>query len=303
MYSFANLVTARQIRRRDLEESSGKEDIVTSALILRLFYGLAGILFLWIGFVAGSLSVVAQNATPRQNVTMMCNPFPPSKIADRPMMPGYDVEILRAAFAVSHIAVNTPFYPWKRAYLMAERGDADGLCSCSYLPEREAAFLYSSELGREHVGLFAINDTVLDSDEELADAKQLIVGVVSGYTLESNARELGLDLISANSERVLLGLLLSRRLDAIYTFKAPMENTVRSHNQEYAQNVNLAYRDISNSPYYSCISRKTDNAHFLLDRLNHGISVLRKNGIYADILEKYGVQSDEEQAPSSSERK
>ncbi|MCH2273115.1 MULTISPECIES: substrate-binding periplasmic protein [Thalassospira] len=269
---------------------------MTPALVWRLFHSLAAILVLHAALITGSSPVVADNTilqaqAPRQNVTMMCNPFPPSKIADRPVMPGYDVEILRAAFAVSHIAVNTPFYPWKRAYLLAERGDADGLCSCSYVPERETAFLYSNELGREHIGLFAINEAALDGVKDLTDAKQLTIGVISGYALESRARGLGLDIISANSERALLGLLLSRRLDAIYNFKAPMDDVIRTYNQEYAQNVNLAYHDLINSPYYSCISRKTDNAGFLVERLNHGISVLRKNGVYDDILEKYGISA------------
>lgn len=271
---------------------------MTFGLLLRPIYRLIGVVCLITGVMTGSKQAAAdppllQPPNPRQNVILMCNPFPPSKIADRPVMPGSDVEILRAAFAVSHIAVITPFYPWKRAYLMAEQGAADGLCSCSYSPERETAFLYSNELGREHIGLFSLNNAALDGIEQLADAKQLTIGVVAGYTLESQARNAGLDVISANSENALLGLLLARRLDAIFSFQAPMQYTIRTRNQTHDQQVKLSYRDIDNSPYYSCISRKAKSSGFLLERLNHGLTVLRKNGVYGDILEKYGMLAEE----------
>ena len=243
---------------------------MTFGLLLRPIYRLIGVVCLITGVMTGSKQAAAdppllQPPNPRQNVILMCNPFPPSKIADRPVMPGSDVEILRAAFAVSHIAVITPFYPWKRAYLMAEQGAADGLCSCSYSPERETAFLYSNELG--------LNNAALDGIEQLADAKQLTIGVVAGYTLESQARNAGLDVISANSENALLGLLLARRLDAIFSFQAPMQYTIRTRNQTHDQQVKLSYRDIDNSPYYSCISRKAKSS--------------------GDILEKYGMLAEE----------
>jgi len=62
------------------------------------------------------------------------------------------------------------------------------------------------------------------------------------------------------------------------------------------------HRDINNTPYYFCISYKADNADFLLDRLDQGISVLRKNGVYADILEKHGIQPDEPKPPITESR-
>lgn len=221
----------------------------------------------------------------RRSVTLACNPFPPSKIDGNVRLPGYDVEILRAAFAVNNLTVNTPFYPWKRAYLLAEEGRVDGLCSCSYTLERERDMLYSAELGRVRIGFFSIAGHVPQNIAKLADARDLRVGVVAGYNLETAAVNAGLNVITASSEQILLGMLYNNRIDAIYSFREP----VLVAHKHRSTLIFLQYHEISQAPYYSCISRKIDDARTLLDSLNQGIKTIRANGVYNSILEKYGV--------------
>lgn len=221
----------------------------------------------------------------RQNVTMACNPFPPAKIANVSDRPGYDVEILRAAFEVSHIHMQTPFYPWKRAYLLAREGRVDGLCSCSYTPEREQDMIYSDELGRIRIGLFAVSDRVLKPIERLDQARGMTIGVVNGYNLEQIARAAGLDVVPVTDEQILLAMLANNRIDAIYSFRDP----IVAANKARPNPLNISFHQTSEAPYFSCISRKARAAQWLIDRLNLGLQTVRANGIYDAILEKYGV--------------
>jgi len=161
-------------------------------------------------------------AGDQTTVTLACNPFPPSKIADEAYEPGYDVEIIRDAFATRNINLITPLYPWKRAEFLARTGQGDGLCSCSYLPERENDFLFSDLLGNVRVAVYATKQEALDIINNIEDAHSMTIGVVNGYSLEASARDAGIDLIMANSEATLVNLLLSRRLDAVLSFKSPM---------------------------------------------------------------------------------
>lgn len=250
--------------------------------------------------IAGTVALVhvlaqqamANNDGPSEtklNVTLACNVFAPSKIADRAHEPGFDVEILRAAFAASHVQLNTPFYPWKRSYLLAQQGEVDGLCSCSYLPEREADFLYSDPIGLQHVGLFALEADALDGIETLEQTSGLTVGVVAGYTLEGYAKNAGLDTVSANSEKNLLALLRTGRIDVVYAFHETMANVVREHNQATGETLGTYYKQTAAYPYYSCLSKRAGNANLIAERLNAGLILIKESGQYDDILDRYGV--------------
>ncbi|RCK28410.1 hypothetical protein TH8_03370 [Thalassospira profundimaris] len=248
-----------------------------------------------ISTIASAQNTLIPPAGNHETITLACNPFPPAKIADKATEPGYDVEILRAAFATRNITLLTPFYPWKRAYFLARTGQVDGLCSCSYLPEREADFLFSDILGHVRVAIYSTRDEVLGSVETLADARDMTVGVVNGYNLETAARKAGLDIIMANSETTLVNLLLSKRLDAALSFRAPMDYVLNVGKSGATDIDKIKSKILSNDPYYSCISRTTEHASLLLAQLNVGLSTIRKNGLYDKILAKYGILSEASQ--------
>ncbi|MFH1806037.1 MAG: transporter substrate-binding domain-containing protein [Pseudomonadota bacterium] len=226
---------------------------------------------------------------PRQSLILACNPFPPSKIANTLSNPGYDIEILRAAFAVSHISLQTPFYPWKRALMLAETGQVDGLCSCSWTPDRTRDMLFSNELGKIRIGLFATSDRLIGNINRLEDAKNIHIGVIAGYNLEQTARDAGLDVQTANGEDALLKMLYGNRIDAIYSFRAPIVFARQALGEQWGEPGPLSYQELVQAPYYSCISKHVAGAEWLLKRLNIGLETVRENGIYDSILEKYGV--------------
>ncbi|WP_430473459.1 substrate-binding periplasmic protein [Thalassospira lucentensis] len=222
-------------------------------------------------------------------VTLACNPFPPSKISEMASEPGYDVEILRAAFATRNITLITPFYPWKRAYFLAKTGQVDGLCSCSYLPEREKDFLFSDLLGRVRIAVYATQQEILDAVNTVEDARNMTIGIVNGYSLEAIARDAGLDVITANSEATLINLLLSRRLDAVLSFKSPIDYLIKHSDDTTPDMSSVKTKIAANNPYYSCITKNIDGSEALMAQFNLGLQTIRENGLYEKILAKYGT--------------
>jgi polar amino acid transport system substrate-binding protein len=225
----------------------------------------------------------------QRTVTLACNPFPPSKIASDAVLPGYDVEVLRAAFASRNLTLITPFYPWQRAYFLARIGQVDGLCSCSYLPERKDEFFYSDLLGHAQVAFYTIGNATLDRLTEIGDARNMTVGIVNGYSLEAPAREAGLDVMLVNSEATLIDMLLSRRIDVALSFKAPIDFQLHKTAREGTGIDQIRSKVMSTNPYYSCISRNAQNPELLLTELNTGLAAIRANGLYDKILAKYGL--------------
>ncbi len=291
-------VTAHVLKTSVSQHLKGATDKGRFVLALRRRDWLLAIYCLcFAAFFSVQTAAHAQNSliTPagdQMTVTLACNPFPPSKIADAPYEPGYDVEILRAAFATRNITLITPFYPWKRAYFLARTGQVDGLCSCSYLPERENDFLFSDLLGNVRVAVYAIQQEALDIINTIEDAHSMTIGVVNGYSLEASARDAGIDLIMANSEATLVNLLLSRRLDAVLSFKSPMDYLIKNRKDALPDVSLIKTKIIADNPYYSCITRNIKNSQGLMTQLNIGLKTIRENGLYENILAKYGVTAD-----------
>lgn len=236
----------------------------------------------------------AQDTSPTPSetndvVVLACNPFPPSKIEDTHIMPGYDVEILRAAFKARDITLRTPFYPWQRAFYLAQTGQVDGLCSCSYHPEREADFLFSEPLGHDQVGLYALNADLITPINRINDMTDMVVGVVKGYNLEATARQAGLDVIAANSEETLINLLLNNRLDLVFSFRAPMDGKLAEMRKTKADFQAISSKTISRNNYYTCISRRAADPKHILHELNLGLRIITENGTRAGILMRYGI--------------
>jgi ABC-type amino acid transport substrate-binding protein len=78
------------------------------------------------------------------------NNFPPHKI-EHPRddgLAGFDVDIIGEALERIGWSTEISFMPWKRALELAERGQYDGLCSCSHIKERDAKLLFRASWGR-----------------------------------------------------------------------------------------------------------------------------------------------------------
>lgn len=234
-------------------------------------------ILLFLAILYSSITYSAESS-----VTFACNDFPPQKIKSTGDFRGIDIDILSESFKIEGINSTYKFLPWKRALSKVRSGAFDGLCSCSYLKSRESDFLFSNKIGMTSVGVFVLKKNKV-SITKLEDLKHMSVAVIRGYNLESELKKININATPVNQEIQLIKMLKAKRVDAIYSFKKPIEYIIQKNNLGN----NFIFHELRNSSYYTCFSKKKSNSAYLLKTFNSGLEKIQKNGIYEKILRKY----------------
>lgn len=255
----------------------------------------------WLAWVAsfGVLALPNVTHTPAlaeesQTLRLSCIDFPPFKIAPGgpqsvdPALLGMDVEIIEAAFAGSRFTPQFTFMPFKRAIELAGRGEYDGICGCSYTPEREAIFEFSNPVSPVSQGLFATRAEDLAGITELSDLKGRDVIAVNGYVMEKSLRENGANLNLVGNDRE-AAIMLSHRPGLILaSYRLPVE--FRRAREGLTEPV--FYLELNSAPNFVCMSRKSPNTTEALAVFNAGLKRIEENGELARIRERYDFGID-----------
>jgi polar amino acid transport system substrate-binding protein len=175
--------------------------------------------------------------------------------------------------------------PWKRALELAERGEYDGLCSCSYTKEREAKLLFSDELGAVSVGLFARSADALTGIASVADLKGRKVATVGGYNLEAELIAAGAAVEATSSDKNALDMLVGGNADLLYGYELTTKHFIASDPRSSA----IAYHEIRRNPYYFCLSRAMPGADAAMQGFNRSLKDMAADGSIQRILDRYHV--------------
>jgi len=246
-----------------------------------LMAGLAGVVF-------GALAWATGGQAADSSLRLACNDFPPHKI-EHPAsdgLAGFDVDIVAEALKRIGRSAQVSYMPWKRALELTERGDFDGLCSCSYIKEREEKLLFSEELGAVSVGLFARSEEALAGIRSVDDLKGRKVATVGGYNLESELIKAGAEVESASSDKSALDMLVGGNIDLIYAYELTTEHFVASDPRSNA----ITYKEIRRNPYYFCLNRAMPGAEAAMHGFNRSLSAMAKDGSIKRILDQYHVE-------------
>jgi polar amino acid transport system substrate-binding protein len=244
---------------------------------------------LLLGLVGLALALGAGNTGRGEepSVRLACNNFPPHKIEqpadDR--YAGFDIDIVGEALKRVGRSTEISFMPWKRALELAERGQYDGLCSCSHTKEREAKLLFSDELGAVSVGLFARSADVLADIGSVADLKGRKVATVGGYNLEAELITAGAAVEATASDKNALDMLVGGNVDLLYGYELTTKHFIASDPRSSA----IAYREIRRNPYYFCLSRAMPGADAAMQGFNRSLKDMAADGSVQRILERYHV--------------
>jgi len=240
-----------------------------------------------VGFALGAMALVMGSAAG-QSVRLACNDFPPHKI-EHPGddgLAGFDIDIVGEALKRVGLPVETSFMPWKRALELTERGDYDGLCSCSRTKEREAKLLFSDELGAVSAGLFARSADALAGIASVADLKGRKVATVGGYNLEAELITAGAEVEATSSDKTALDMLVGGNVDLLYGYELTTQHFIASDSRSSA----IAYKEIRRNPYYFCLRRAMPGADAAMQRFNRALSEMSKDGSIQRILDRYHVE-------------
>jgi polar amino acid transport system substrate-binding protein len=240
-----------------------------------------------VGFVL-ALGTGITGQADKPSVHLACNNFPPHKI-EQPADDGYagfDIDIVGEALGRIGRSTEISFMPWKRALELAERGQYDGLCSCSHTKEREAKLLFSDELGAVSVGLFARSPDALAGIGSVADLKDRKVVTVGGYNLEAELITAGAKVEATASDKNALDMLVGGNVDLLYGYELTTKHFIASD----PRSSSIAYKEVRRNPYYFCLSRAMPGAEAAMRNFNGSLSEMAKDGSTQRILDRYHVE-------------
>jgi polar amino acid transport system substrate-binding protein len=234
-----------------------------------------------------ALATAITGHAAEQHVQLACNNFPPHKI-EHPAddgRAGFDIDIVDEALKRIGWSTKISFMPWKRALELAERGQFDGLCSCSYTKEREAKLLFSDELGAVSVGLFARSGDALAGVGSIADLKGRKVATVGGYNLEAELITAGAAVEATSSDKNALDMLVGGNVDLLYGYELTTKHFIASDPRSSA----IVYKEVRRNPYYFCLSRAMPGAAAAMQGFNRSLKDMAADGSIQGILDRYHV--------------
>lgn len=246
-----------------------------------------------------TVNLLFAGITPAETIRMASNPWPPYYIDSQPVS-GIMPEIITAAYAhQGKYRVSFHTRPWKRALFEVKEGMLDAITNAYYRPERAKHFIFSEACLSSRIMFYKLKQLPLPGWKDLSDLQDFRIGVEREHVYSPLFDSAGfLQKEEATTERLNFDKLLMGRVDLV-----PMDQRVARH---YLSNHFASQADLittvgpplnSDSTIHLIFSKQVSNSQAMLDSFHSGLHKIRENGVFQQILNKYGVGHKETTIP------
>lgn len=221
-------------------------------------------------------------------LTLVCDIWPPYQIQGQEQIVGFSADLVRAVAKEAAIPIHIIHaYPWKRALLMLETGQADGLFSANYAENRLAFAKYPPIPLTESPWVIWVRKNTGMEYTSLSDLQGRRVGVVAGYSYTPEfwkvLRSVGLP-EEAYSDTLNFRKLAAGRLDMLV---AEQHNGHYIVNQEGIDNVlPLPLHPIKVDGLYLIFNRKRIEDSTVAD-FSKALEDFKRSDAHAALLKRY----------------
>lgn len=232
-----------------------------------------------------------------KSLTLVTLESPPSEYFENNTAKGINVDIVKEALKRIGYDVDIQFVPWKRALLMVEKGQADGIIDAAYTQERAKYLHYpEEEIYVEEWYAFKKKSSEITLDEDFQNAKDIKLGISRGFVYggkiqkaidnnmfkfldESFNNELNIKKVYAGRFDMFLGI---KRTILELAKKIGYENKISivkmtGTDEDYLLSLSKTYLGFSKKN----VSKK------LVDNFSKALSSMKEDGTIAQINEKY----------------
>jgi polar amino acid transport system substrate-binding protein len=250
----------------------------------------------WLLLLTSVFSSVAL-CRPLEPLPIVTTPFPPYQMEVEGEATGISTEIVQAIMAEAGIDYRIRFYPWSRAYLLAQQPVPTLIYNLGRTRERETQFQWIGAITPHIVYLWRRADRDDIRLTHLADAARYRIGVLKNdvkrsYLLEQQIPESQLPLVPRDEQNV--QKLMRGRIDLMpYDEGAFIYHLNELGYQSEQVSKALWLKDISGELYLAA-SLSTPPA--LVERLQLGWKMVREKGIYHQILARHHLVATPRQA-------
>ncbi len=164
-------------------------------------------------------STSAYSAVAGESLLLVTLQSPPAEYIEKGEATGRNVDIVCEALSRMGYEVEINLVPWKRALVMVEYGEADGIIDVAYNAERAEYIYYPEEvLYVEEWYCFKLSENKLTLDENLGNVGEIRLGTSRGFEYGGEIQKaidnnlfLSIEEVSDNEPNILM--LIAGRFD------------------------------------------------------------------------------------------
>lgn len=203
---------------------------------------------------------------------------------------GLAIELLEAACNEVGIKPVLSFSPWRRAEQNVRTGASYGTFPYVYSKERSVFFYFSDPLLiSETVMAYNTDNKKIEPIQKISDLKKYKIGVIAGsnYIIDQLKRY-GIvveetETVEASYQKLELGRI-DLFIDDIYVVKSILRKkpTEKIKYAKFSSSISFSTRE-----YRIMVTKAQEDSLKILERINLGLGIIRKKGLYQSILSRY----------------
>lgn len=194
---------------------------------------------------------------------------------------GFVSRIVAEAFALEGLQVDYSFYPWARAFAIAQQGDVDASIGWYRTPEREKDFWFSEPVFLESQVLFHLKERPLVW-KKLDDLKGKRIGATIGYTYGAEFQAMeeaqAIRVERTPSDAQNLEKLLRGRVDAVVLSQAVGARLVKGMGPDRASLITFHPTPVNAGTLHVIFPKKSATSQDLLKQFDRGLKKLKASG-------------------------
>ncbi|MBL7077145.1 MAG: transporter substrate-binding domain-containing protein [Kiritimatiellae bacterium] len=241
---------------------------------------------------------------PRRPLRFVCEEWAPFEYMSDGTPEGIDVEVTDRIMKRLGIPYDIHFYPWSRAWLMAEKGQAEAVLSISYEASRESVLYYTPEQAEfAETGMLPPDylwqadyvffvkqkhaDTYRFESYEQVKTNGYRIGSNKDYSYDTAFREADLSCREYPDTKAGLAALIEEEIDLYPMVKTIGLATLKE--MGLSESVTCLPRPLFSKPYLVPFCRTSDypNLEYIMYAFYRELARLRRNGEYEEIYKRY----------------
>ncbi len=195
---------------------------------------------------------------------------------------GVASHIVTEAFASEGIRTEYGFYPWKRSYMLAEKGKWDGSVVWSRSPERDEDFYFSDPVIISKEVFFFLKEKKFDWNN-MEDLKNITVGASLGYFYGEDfkkAEEAGIIKVDRTTKDIhnLKKLLAGRIGVFVVNLYVGYDLLRKNFSDEERERITYHPKAVREASWHLILSKKEEKNRMLMEIFNRGLTKLKESG-------------------------
>ena len=235
-------------------------------------------------FIGLSFLATLSAADNRELLSIGAVHYPPYEMKEPVQgLRGFDYEVALAALSLGGYQSDVDFFPWKRVVQFAKMGKVVGMLSCSFRKEREEYIIYSDPISESVTGFYVRKDFSGPKPIVLEDVRKQRVGSVAGYGSIKELESKEFEPVAAGNPKLAVLMLVRKRFDYLYLGQQATDFIIK----DLGVSDQLDFYPISRKNFYLCFSKKHEGIESIVEAFNAALFVLKSNGTYQAIHDKY----------------